>query len=172
MAYTTPPDFTPFDVLTAAQLDILSNNDISFNDGTGIGTGAIDSANITATGLIQGVQGVGSSPAPTSETDVASSSVTFSLSVASTLLVFYGGEFQINAGAYRSLTVYLNIDGSNVGNATRSANQSSDTLSSCVDMYKVNLASGSHTIKLRNIANTAGTTAFNGGWWYALTFSQ
>lgn len=36
MAYTTPPDFTPFDILTAAQLDILSNNDISFNNGTGI----------------------------------------------------------------------------------------------------------------------------------------
>lgn len=36
MAYATPPDFTPFDILTAAQLDILSNNDISFNNGTGI----------------------------------------------------------------------------------------------------------------------------------------
>lgn len=41
MAYTTPPDFTPFDVLTAAQMDILSNNDISFNNGSGIDNGKI-----------------------------------------------------------------------------------------------------------------------------------
>jgi len=55
---------------------------------------------------------------------------------------------------------------------TRSANQGSDVLSGCMDMWKVNLASGSHTIKLRVVANTAGTTAYNGGFWHALVFAQ
>lgn len=41
MAYQAPPDFTPFDVLTAAELDILSNNDIFFYTYTGNGTNAI-----------------------------------------------------------------------------------------------------------------------------------
>lgn len=35
MAYQTPPDFTAFDTLTAAELDILGGNDIAFHDGTG-----------------------------------------------------------------------------------------------------------------------------------------
>jgi hypothetical protein len=41
MAYQVPPDFTPFDVLTAAELDILSGNDIFFYDYMGEGDNAI-----------------------------------------------------------------------------------------------------------------------------------
>lgn len=51
MTYTTPPDFTAFDVLTAAQMDILGNNDLAFHDGTGIlavpnATGIINAASV------------------------------------------------------------------------------------------------------------------------------
>lgn len=47
MAYTTPPDFTPFDVLTAAQMDILGNNDVFFYTYTGTGTNAIQQVQMT-----------------------------------------------------------------------------------------------------------------------------
>lgn len=47
MAYTTPPDFTPFDVLTAAQMDILGNNDVFFYTYTGTGTNAIQQVQYT-----------------------------------------------------------------------------------------------------------------------------
>lgn len=58
MAYTTPPDFTPFDVLTAAQMDILGNNDVFFYTYTGQGTNAIQQVQYqvvtaTATGTTQ-----------------------------------------------------------------------------------------------------------------------
>lgn len=103
---------------------------------------------------------------------MASSSVTFTLDVASTLLIIYGGEAQTNTSAYRYLTVLLYIDGASVAQANRSNNTGSDTVGTICDVWKANLSAGSHTIKLRNVANTVGTVAYNGGYWYALVFAQ
>jgi len=49
MAYTTPPTFTAFNTLTAAQMTILGNNDLSFRDGTGLGDNTITSEKLKST---------------------------------------------------------------------------------------------------------------------------
>lgn len=48
MAYTTPPTFSSLAVLTAAQLTILGNNDVSFHDGTGLPSADSDSSSVAA----------------------------------------------------------------------------------------------------------------------------
>jgi hypothetical protein len=158
---------------SAAKWNILGSNDASFNDGTGIANAAITTKQITATGLIVGVQSVSQSPANLAVTDVASSSVTFTLDVNSTLLITFGCDTQLNTGASREGSLYLDIDASTVstiGNTMGSTGVDQHIYSA--RQHKTNLTAGSHTIKLRANASTVSTVAINNAFWNALVFAQ
>ena len=138
-----------------------------------IANAAITTKQITATGLIQGVQGIAQSPANTAVTDVASSSVTFTLDINSTLLITFGCDTQLNNGASRVASLLLNIDGTSVSTISNTMGSTGvDQHIYSVKQYKTNLTSGSHTIKLRGQASTASTVALNDIFWYALVFAQ
>lgn len=44
MAFSDPGSFTPFDVLTAAEMQVIADNQRGFNDGTALGVGSIPTA--------------------------------------------------------------------------------------------------------------------------------
>ena len=158
---------------SAAKWNILGSNDASFNDGTGIANAAITTKQITATGLIAGVQNTALSPVPVAITDVASSSVTFTLDVDSTLLITFGCDIQLNTGAARVGILYLYIDGVSVQTMSNTmGNTGIDQHIYSAIQHKTNLTAGSHTIKLRGYGSTSNTVAINDAFWYALVFAQ
>lgn len=148
---------------------------------TGIGTDApvitnsgvqLTGQTISALGLIQGVESLGQSPVPTSETDITGSSVTFTLNVDATLFIIFGSQFQINSGANRTLDLNLYIDGTNTKNCSQISNPASDSYVFLSRTTKQNLAAGSHTIKLRGLASSSSTCALNSAYWYAFVLGR
>ena len=159
---------------SASKWNILGTNDASFNDGTGIGNSAIKYNNISSVGLVKGASSLSFSPiTPAGPTDVTSSSVTFTPSVASYALIWFGGKIQINSGAYRDATVYLNIGGSNVANAVVGLGSVASTnYVNAAGFYFATLAASSQTIKLQAATSSAGNTALSDGYWRALIIAQ
>lgn len=104
------------------------------------------------------------SPAPTSLTDVAGATVTFTLAKSAKVYIDYYAHYQLNSGATRNSNWQLYIDGSLVDGLYAQDNPgSAETHLDCAAIWDTVLAAGAHTVKLRVIGNTGGTIAVEGG---------
>lgn len=121
-------------------------------------------------GTIIGAQGTDHNPLPTTAADSPSSSVTFSLGQASSLYITFGCNMQINTALNAYL--YLNVDGSDVVQCHTRTNTAGQEYHEVSRMRKVDLAAGSHTIKLRGMAS-APTAAVNiSPYWWGIILPQ
>lgn len=121
---------------------------------------------------IVGVNATSTNPMPASETDVVSSSVTFTLDTASYLLVTMFANLQTNGTS--NATVKLNVDGSNESNVIfqRGSTSGSEDHGSNSKTYRLSLAAGSHTIKMREVASASSSCVASSLGWWALVVSQ
>jgi len=167
-----------FEQPTAAKWSQLGENDDALSDGTGIQTGviltehleekAIQHRKLEYGSLFKGVSSLTASPIPTSETDISGSSIAFTPDVACTVLIFFGGHFQLNSGGDRQARMYLNVDGSNVDSIyNRDTPGSAEGHADLSRIYKTTMTSASHTVKLRGLANTGSVMALDGAFWFA-----
>ena len=156
---------------STAKWNILGTNDASFNDGTGIGTGAILPSSLSSTS-IKGATGINVSPlTSTSATDVAGSSVTFTTTVASYMWITFGGQSQINIVDRQYLGI--NVDGVDMLTVNAYSQSGSEQDIGITGLYKATLTAGSHTIKLRiRCANTPANNAITGVGWIGHLTSQ
>ena len=107
---------------TAAKWNILGTNDASFNDGTGIGTSAIDSDNLqTDSHIIAYDEGpaTGQSTTSTSDVDVTGVSVTFTTPLSCTKILLRAEASVSNNTANASIVLGI-TDSSNVVQVDRS----------------------------------------------------
>lgn len=105
-----------------------------------------------------------SSPAPTSEADVAGATMTFTLTKPAIATMDFWAHTQLNSGADRQAFWKLYLDGSAITQIYHRDNPGAPETH--IDGYKpadVPLAAGTHTIKIRAAANTINTITIDGG---------
>lgn len=158
------------DTLTVSSGTTLPAGDIGSAD---IADGAVKGNHLKFGNIVQYAQGLTQSPIPTTEADISGSSLTVTPTVASTAIITYGGQFQLNTSATRNAQLKLYVDGSNVDYAYVQDNPGA--VETHLDMqrtYIVSLTAASHTIKLGGIANTSSTLAFNNGFIYVILYAS
>lgn len=105
-----------------------------------------------------------SSPAPTVEADVAGCTVTFTLDRPSKVYIDLYAHVQMNSGATRTAFWKLYNGASALTQIINQDNPgAAETHLDSYVPYDTVLAAGSHTIKVRCVANTGGTVAVGGG---------
>lgn len=139
------------------------------------GGGVIANAAITtqmAALTLIGVDGSTVNPIPSAEADIASSSQTFSVNTASYAIIVMSTTIQINTA--NDAFMYLNVDGSNQARYIQA--EAPSTLGgprwTGSRIFKISLAAGSHTIKLRCSATAAGISVAYDPSWYGILVSQ
>lgn len=166
---------------SADQWSELGENDDALATGVGIDDLAIINRHLAtaaassdklAAAIIQGTNGSSVNPVPTTIADVGSSSVTFSVPVASYMLVTWGARIQTNVSMITDL--YLNVNGTDLSESVqmRQANGSAQNHLSLARTQKIALPLGSNTIKLRVVANTSNASVLNMPYWYGVIISQ
>lgn len=104
-------------------------------------------------------------PVPTALTDVPNSSVVFKCDTAVILDATISAYIQTNSGG--GLWIYLNVDGADQGRFIHQYNPSAtnDSKYAGSKRYRILLAAGTHTIKMRTNANLAATVVlFDPSW--------
>jgi hypothetical protein len=103
------------------------------------------------------------SPVPTSLTDVAGVTSTFTLAKRSRVEITWQTHFQLNSGATRNSNLQLYIDGTLADGLYAQDNPgATETHLDSSRVYSTFLDAGAHTVKLRCIGNTGGTIALDG----------
>lgn len=128
---------------------------------------------LLGSGAVLGSGGTTNTPS-TTISDVASSSVTFTLKSPCYLVVTYGAELQSNGSVTTELR--LNVDGTDIstgGDAVRNINNTASILNMALSRTtRVTLAAGSHTIKLRNQASLNSASVVSGPYWWGILVAQ
>ncbi len=164
--YTVTVDTTSGQTKKVLLSDLFSQGLIG---ASGLADSAITGRKISS-GVIVGASEASLNPIPTSWADVSGSSATFSLDVASTLLITFGGNIQNNTASLSE--IQLNIDGTRA--TTESCRfQPATAAASSVSISKTvkkTLASGSHTIKLQaQTVSGSNSVAYNTYWFAVVT---
>lgn len=152
---------------SAAKWNILGTNDASFNDGTGIGTNAIQAASLDTDAITLGYAQSTStfSNAPGSDTyaDITNLSVTVTVPAGGRRCMIEGFIPSINSSAAGGNTVTLAIRESTTQLAA-TVNQivtASYNITGIIN-YSAVLSAGSHTYKLSLKTSAAATVATTG----------
>lgn len=161
-------------------LQIIKSNELNENF-EGLANGSLLQAGIADARLLSGsiVQGaqkeVSQTTTSTSFVDISDTSATFTLNQASSLLIFYRVRSRVNDSS-GSATYALNFDGT-VDDGTAYKNlvflpQVNSAQASIASVQRVDLAAGSHTIKMQMKASGSFTIYAYGAAWYALITQQ
>jgi hypothetical protein len=107
----------------------------------------------------------GSSPTPSVEADLADSIITLNLPSAANVSVQYGAHFQQNSGATRASYLKFFIDGTVVNQIFMQDNPGAAETHMNLSMgARKYLTSGSHTLKLTNVASASSVCAIGDVW--------
>lgn len=138
------------EIPTAAKWNILGTNDSSFNDGTGIGTGAIGSTKLNLTGSQAAVVLTSQTTTSTSYTDLATAGPSVTVTVNASGLVLVGSHLELYTSGANEARAAVTLSGANAVSA--------DDDQMCV-------ANGSGTVQAKGGVRlytglTAGSTTF------------
>ena len=103
------------------------------------------------------------SPAPTVEADMAGGTLTFTLTKRSKIFIDLYSHNQLNSGNTRQAYCKIYINGTATFQTYIQDNPgAAETHIDAYNLYDTMLDAGTHTIKLRAVANTGGTVAIDG----------
>jgi hypothetical protein len=122
------------------------------------------------TANIVGVEAPDYNPLPTTYTDVASSSVTFTAPVASFIYITFGARFQKNTILHCYMR--LVVDGTASADLMSGNGTTSVVYDNAARTVKLGLTAGSHTIKLQSYATTASAAVAIAPYWYGTLTPQ
>lgn len=137
----------------------------------GLSTGSI-TASVLAANTYEGANATTLNPIPGggSYSDIAASTVTFSVPTASYIIISFGGLLQVNSTD--TAFVGLNVDGT-VAETVSLSNQATTTAEANTSAtYRIPLASGSHTIKLQAKCTTNTNCVVASPFWWGQVTSQ